>query len=99
MKASHSQASEASTRPVGRRSLRHEARVSLSAVPVGYYRKLKAGFSGIATAARRIAGIPDYQAYLAHMISCHPDETPLDPLTFEKDRMNARYNRPGARCC
>ena len=48
---------------------------------------------------RRIIGVPDYDTYLAHMQRHHPECTPLDPRTFERERMADRYSRPGSRCC
>ena len=48
---------------------------------------------------RRIIGVPDYETYLAHMLRHHPECTPLDPRTFERQRMADRYSRPGSRCC
>lgn len=53
----------------------------------------------IARLIRRVIGAPDYAGYLAHMRQHHPDVTPLDPREFERQRLAARYERPGARCC
>ena len=53
----------------------------------------------IARTLRRMIGAPDYAAYLAHMRSHHPQLTPLSPADFERERLSARYDRPGARCC
>lgn len=53
----------------------------------------------IAAVLRRIIGVPDYGAYLAHMQRHHPGCVPLDPRTFERERMTDRYSRPGSRCC
>jgi len=53
----------------------------------------------IARALRRIVGAPDYSAYLAHMRTRHPDVTPMSPAEFDRQRLAARYERPGARCC
>lgn len=48
---------------------------------------------------RRIVGVPDYDAYLAHMQRQYPDCTPMDPRTFERERLAAKYTQPGSRCC
>ena len=48
---------------------------------------------------RRIIGVPDYDAYLAHVAECHPGMTPLTKDEFVKDRLEAKYSRPGQRCC
>lgn len=53
----------------------------------------------IAAVTRRIIGVPDYATYVAHMARHHPECTPLDPRTFERERLMDRYNRPGSRCC
>lgn len=48
---------------------------------------------------RRIIGVPDYETYLAHMRRHYPQCTPLDPATFERERLNDRYRSLGSRCC
>lgn len=53
----------------------------------------------VAAVVRRIVGVPDYAVYLEHMSRNHPECTPLDPRTFERERQADRYNRPGSRCC
>ena len=53
----------------------------------------------ITTVVRRIIGVPDYDAYLAHMHRHFPDCTPLDPRTFERERLADKYTQPGSRCC
>lgn len=44
-------------------------------------------------------GAPDYEHYLAHCRSRGPDGPVMDRATFERERLAARYNRPGSRCC
>lgn len=53
----------------------------------------------VAAILRRIIGVPDYSAYLAHMQRHHPGCAVMDPRTFERERMTDRYSRPGSRCC
>jgi uncharacterized short protein YbdD (DUF466 family) len=53
----------------------------------------------LARLARAIAGVPDYDRYLAHMRLHHPGDPPLTPEAYARDRLEARYSRPGARCC
>jgi len=48
---------------------------------------------------RRIIGAPDYDAYLAHVREHHPDRTPMSEDDFRRERLSARYSRPGSRCC
>lgn len=48
---------------------------------------------------RRIIGAPDYAAYVAHTRAHHPEREPLCEREFLQERLNARYEKPGARCC
>ena len=47
----------------------------------------------------RILGVPDYAHYVAHMQEHHPGEPVLSRDEFMRERLAARYERPGARCC
>ncbi|CAN5329524.1 hypothetical protein BH23GEM2_BH23GEM2_19340 [soil metagenome] len=49
--------------------------------------------------ANRILGVPDYEAYIAHSRAEHPRTVPLSRSEFMRQRLDARYSRPGARCC
>jgi uncharacterized short protein YbdD (DUF466 family) len=51
------------------------------------------------TIARRIAGIPDYEAYVAHLRRHHPEQTPPSRESFLRARLAARYGASGGRCC
>jgi uncharacterized short protein YbdD (DUF466 family) len=48
---------------------------------------------------RRIMGAPDYERYVRHMSRNHPECTVLTKNEFVRDRLNARYAKPGSRCC
>lgn len=48
---------------------------------------------------RRIIGAPDYATYVAHVRAHHPGREPLTEREFLTERLNARYEKPGARCC
>lgn len=52
-----------------------------------------------AVIVRRIIGAPDYERYLAHMQRRHPGCLPLTREHFIAERLEARYERPGSRCC
>jgi uncharacterized short protein YbdD (DUF466 family) len=52
-----------------------------------------------AAVVRRIIGAPDYAAYVAHVRTHHPDREPLGEREFLAERLSARYERPGSRCC
>lgn len=63
--------------------------------PMGWISRLKR----VAAVIRRMIGVPDYDRYLAHMREHYPECTPLDPRTFERERLTARYKATGSRCC
>ena len=48
---------------------------------------------------RTIAGVPDYEAYRAHVAALHPECEPLTESEFLEERLEARHSRPGSRCC
>lgn len=48
---------------------------------------------------RRIIGVPDYAVYLRHAAECHPGVEPLTEDEFLEERLEAKYSRPGQRCC
>jgi uncharacterized short protein YbdD (DUF466 family) len=52
-----------------------------------------------AAAMRRIAGIPDYDAYVAHLRARHPEQTIPTRAVFFAERQRARYRGAGGRCC
>ena len=54
----------------------------------------------VACATARLAvGVPDYDAYVAHMLARHPDSVPMTREAFAISRMVARYGAGKARCC
>lgn len=48
---------------------------------------------------RAILGAPGYDRYAAHMRLHHPGTTLLTRDAFVRERLAARYARPGSRCC
>lgn len=60
---------------------------------------LRGIWSNAAQAARLAIGIPDYDAYVAHMHARHPQHEPMDRETFFNERMAARYGKGRSRCC
>ena len=62
-------------------------------------RSLAAHAADIGSLLRRIIGAPDYECYLAHVTSHHPEVTPLSREAFARDALARRYDRPGSRCC
>jgi uncharacterized short protein YbdD (DUF466 family) len=53
----------------------------------------------IAELVRAVIGAPSYERYLAHMRAAHPGRAPLGRDDFIRSRLEARYSKPGARCC
>lgn len=48
---------------------------------------------------RRIIGVPDYDIYVEHLRTHHPDAKPMSRDEFLRMRVTERYSKPGARCC
>ena len=48
---------------------------------------------------RAVIGAPDYERYVAHLRRCHPGREPMTREAFVRERLEARYSKPGARCC
>ncbi len=53
--------------------------------------------------ARLMVGQPDYDVYLAHWVKFHPDEIPMNPTEFFRNREDRRFGggveTGGFRCC
>jgi uncharacterized short protein YbdD (DUF466 family) len=60
---------------------------------------LKRLLAKLARSARLSVGVPDYDAYVAHLRAAHPDRTPMDYATFFRERQAARYGKSATRCC
>jgi uncharacterized short protein YbdD (DUF466 family) len=52
-----------------------------------------------AETARLMLGVPDYDAYVAHLAAAHPEATALSRDAFFRERLAARYGSGGLRCC
>ncbi|HEX6574044.1 MAG TPA: YbdD/YjiX family protein [Gemmatimonadaceae bacterium] len=61
--------------------------------------RLVSAFAGIRRALRLMLGAPDYERYLEHVHAAHPGCTPMSQSEFWRERLDARYTRPGSRCC
>ncbi|MEO6876848.1 MAG: YbdD/YjiX family protein [Gemmatimonadaceae bacterium] len=48
---------------------------------------------------RRVIGVPDYDIYLTHLRSRHPDVVPPTYEEFTQERQASKYSKPGSRCC
>ncbi len=56
-------------------------------------------FAAFARALPTVLGAPDYERYVAFVRAADPGQPVPDRATFERERLAARYARPGARCC
>jgi uncharacterized short protein YbdD (DUF466 family) len=50
-------------------------------------------------AARRIAGMPDYAAFVEHVRRCHPDRAVPSARQYYEEYLRARYEGGPTRCC
>ncbi|SMF16339.1 YbdD/YjiX family protein [Pseudogulbenkiania subflava] len=53
-------------------------------------------------AASLMVGLPDYDTYVEHMRTTHPDQTPMTYEEFFRERQDARYGGGSGkvgRCC
>jgi uncharacterized short protein YbdD (DUF466 family) len=48
---------------------------------------------------RRVAGMPDYAAYVEHHRSAHPERPVPSPRRFYDDYLRARFGDGPTRCC
>ena len=48
---------------------------------------------------RAVAGVPNYDRYLAHMRAAHPGDRVMTETEFNVARTKDRYDRVGSRCC
>jgi uncharacterized short protein YbdD (DUF466 family) len=55
--------------------------------------------TALATLLRRLAGMPDYAAYVEHARRCHPEAPLLSERDFFRDYLRARYADGPSRCC
>lgn len=64
-----------------------------------FLEQLREAWSVAKATARLAIGVPDYDAYVAHMRDRHPDAPPMSRDTFMIERMQARYAKGRSRCC
>ncbi|MCP3169460.1 YbdD/YjiX family protein [Myxococcus qinghaiensis] len=60
---------------------------------------LRLGWSRAVRTARLMIGVPDYDTYVAHLRSHHPERPVMSYEEFFDERMAARYRGGGGRCC
>ena len=69
---------------------------------------MKVGFTlvglmrGMGDCGLMMVGVPNYENYLLHIHTKHPDAIPMSQAEFVRDRQAARFGeggRGGFRCC
>ncbi len=64
---------------------------------------MKRLFSMLVDTARLMVGVPNYEAYLAHMAKAHPGDAVMSYPDFFRNRQDARYgggaSKGISRCC
>jgi uncharacterized short protein YbdD (DUF466 family) len=65
----------------------------------GGWGALGQAFSRLLSAIRRIAGMPDYAAYLEHLRRCHPERGVPSEREFYEAFVATRYEDGPTRCC
>jgi uncharacterized short protein YbdD (DUF466 family) len=53
----------------------------------------------IISTVRAIAGMPDYEAYVAHLRRCHPERPVPTERLFYDEFVKRRYGDGPTRCC
>lgn len=53
----------------------------------------------ILSAFRRIMGMPDYQGYVKHVRTCHPERPVPSEKEFYEAYLEHRYGGGVSRCC
>ncbi|MEO8296026.1 MAG: YbdD/YjiX family protein [Gemmatimonadota bacterium] len=48
---------------------------------------------------RRIAGMPDYERYVEHLRSCHPEQSIPGRREYYERYLDSRYGSGTSRCC
>ena len=62
-------------------------------------RWLRDKLSIAAVTLRRVAGMPDYDRFVAHLRAAHPGCPIPSRESYFTDYVKGRYDRPGTRCC
>ena len=60
---------------------------------------LKLWFDRAQQSARLMCGVPDYDVYVQHSRSAHPEASVMSYESFFRARQEARYGRGMSRCC
>ena len=62
-------------------------------------RSSRASLAALVAVIRRVAGMPDYAAYVAHLRRCHPGRPIPTEREFFLEYVVTRYGDGPTRCC
>ena len=68
-------------------------------VPAGQYQAHRRFWRRLVQTARLCCGIPDYDVYVHHLRTHHPERPVPSYKEFFRERQIARYKGTGGRCC
>jgi uncharacterized short protein YbdD (DUF466 family) len=57
------------------------------------------GQAGFLSVLKRLLGMPDYAAYVAHLQTCHPERPVPSEREFYDEYVRTRYGDGPTRCC
>jgi uncharacterized short protein YbdD (DUF466 family) len=60
---------------------------------------LATGLRRMRETAHLMVGQPDYQRYVAHVLTHHPERQPMSHTEFVHTAMDRRYGKGASRCC
>lgn len=63
------------------------------------WNRVKDAWHMLVSTARLMVGVPDYQAYVQHARTAHPDRPVMSYEEFFRNRQHARYSGGAGRCC
>ena len=67
--------------------------------PASHRSGFRATVGRVLRTVRTIIGAPDYDRYVQHMRTHHPECVLASRDEFMQQRLESRYSRPGSRCC
>lgn len=71
----------------------------IPSMPPTWRMRLAAAWRALAATARLACGVPDYDAYVAHLRRAHPERVIPSYAEFFAERQRARYGAGRSRCC
>jgi uncharacterized short protein YbdD (DUF466 family) len=69
------------------------------AAAAGWRARLHAAWRKAEQTANLAIGVPDYETYVRHQRTQHPDQPVMSYPVFFRSRQDARYGKGTSRCC